>query len=175
MRRLVLAAALLSFAPIAPADADRAAGPVSAAITVIDSTGSIAARWLSDTTVLVNLSPDMVAPALIRPMLSADSRTASGQATWQAGGSVLFTSGDCSTGAYIYSHSGPGLRAATQVETPRGIVLYAGAIATPVTVTINSILYDNGCSAVSVQQNGLVAVDATLNLSTTYPPPLSVR
>ena len=65
--------------------------------------------------------------------------------------------------------------AATQVETPRGIVLYAGAVATPVTVTINSILYDSGCSAVTVRQNGLVAVDATLNLTATYPPPLSVR
>lgn len=175
MRPLVLAAALLSVGPSAPAGADGAAGPVSAAITVIDSTGRVAARWLSDTAVLVNLTPDVVAPALVRPILGADGRAASGLATWQAGGSVLFTSGDCSTGAYIYSHSSPGLRAAAQVETPRGIVLYAGAMATPVTVTINSILYDSGCSAVTVRQNGLVAVDATLNLTATYPPPLSVR
>ena len=130
MRPLVLAAALLSFGAMAPAGADGTAGPVSTAITVIDTTGSTAARWLSDTSVLVNLTPDIVAPALVRPILGADGRAASGLATWQAGGSVLFTSGDCSTGAYIYSHSGPGLRAATQVETPRGIVLYAGAVAT---------------------------------------------
>ena len=175
MRPLVLAAALLSVGPSVPAGADGGAGTVSTAISIIDSTGSVAARWLSDTAVLVNLTAEVVAPALIRPILGADGRAASGQATWQAGGSVLFESGDCSTGAYIHSHSGPGLRAATQVETPHGIVLYAGAIAAPVAVTINSILYDNGCSAVTVRQNGLVAVDATLNLTVTYPPPLSVR
>ena len=43
------------------------------------------------------------------------------------------------------------------------------------TVTVRSILYDNGCASVTVRQNGLVPVDATVNLTTTYPPPLSFR
>jgi hypothetical protein len=42
-------------------------------------------------------------------------------------------------------------------------------------VAVHSILYDTGCSPVTVQQNGLLPVLATINLSTTYPPPLSFQ
>jgi hypothetical protein len=117
----------------------------------------------------------VVAPARIRPVLGDDGRTASGLATWESGGSVLYTSSDCSTGAYIYSNSNAGYRAATQVETPSGVVLVVGAYGFASTVMVRSILYDNGCTSVSVRQNGLVPVDATVNLTTTYPPPLSFR
>src|SRR5437016_1282892 len=70
----------------------------------------------------------------------------------------------------LYSLPYAGVRAATQVQTPAGIVLYVGAIGTGTTVAVHSILYDTGCSPVTVQQNGLLPVLATINLSTTYPP-----
>jgi hypothetical protein len=88
---------------------------------------------------------------------------------------VLFSSSDCTTGAHIHSLPHAGLRATTQVQTPSGIILYVGAIGITTTVTINSILYDTGCSPVTVQQNGLLPVLATVNLSTTHPPPLSFQ
>ena len=109
------------------------------------------------------------------PDLRTRWTTASGLATWQAGGSVLFTSSDCTTGAHVYSSSHAGVRAATQVQTPAGIVLYVGAIGTATTVAVHSILYDTGCAPVTVQQNGLLPVLVTVNLSTAYPPPLSFQ
>jgi hypothetical protein len=67
------------------------------------------------------------------------------------------------------------VRATTQVQTPDGIMLYVGAVGAATTVTIRSILYDTGCAPVKVQQNGLLPVLATVNLSTAYPPPLSLQ
>ena len=152
-----------------------AAQPVPA-IVLVDSTGKVAARALTETHVLVTDPVSrVVAPAKIEPVQGEDGRTASGLATWESGGSVLYTSSDCSTGAYIYSNSNAGYRAATQVETPSGVVLVVGAYGFTSTVTVRSILYDNGCTSVSVRQNGLVPVDATVNLTTAYPPPLSFR
>jgi len=139
-------------------------------IVLLDSTGKVAARPLTDTMMLVAINESgVVAPAFIRPIYDADTRTNSGLATWQSGGSALFTSSDCTNGAYIHSLSTAGVRATTQVQTPSGIMLYVGAVA------VHSILYDNGCSPVTVQQNGLLPVEATLNLTTAYPPPLSFQ
>jgi len=145
------------------------------AIVLVDSTGKVAARPLNDTVMLIALGNEVVAPASIRPIYDADSRMASGLAVWQSGGSVLFTSSDCTTGAYIHGGSLAGARAAMQVQTPAGILLHVGAIGTGTTVEVRSILYDNGCSPVSIRENGLFPVLATLNLSTAYPPPLSFR
>jgi len=144
-------------------------------IVLVDASGSIAARPLNETIMLVTIGGSVIAPALIRPILDADGRAASGLATWQSGGSVLFTSADCSTGAHVYSSAPAGVRAATQVLTARGIVLFAGAIGPTVTEAIQSILYDNGCVSVAVRQNGLVPVVTSVNLTTTYRPPLSFQ
>ena len=149
--------------------------PSPDSIVLVDSTGKAAARPLNDAVVLISVTSGVAAPASIRPIYDADGRTASGLATWQSGGSVLFTSSDCSTGAHVYSLSHAGARAATQVQTSAGIVLYVGAIGTAITVAVRSILYDNGCSQVTVRQNGLLPVLATMNLSTAYPPPLSFQ
>jgi hypothetical protein len=142
-------------------------------IVLVDSTGNVVARPLSETIVLVTLSRDVVAPASIRPIYDPDGRAASGLATWQAGGSVLFTSPDCAAGAHVYSSPHAGMRATTQVQTLVGIVLYVGAVGPSTTVSVQSILYDTGCVPVVVRQNGLLPVLATLNLTTAYPPPLS--
>jgi hypothetical protein len=148
----------------------------AAPIVLLDSTGKIAARPLNDNLVLVTLSPaGVVAPAFIRPTLDEDGKAASGLAIWASGGSVLFASADCTTGAHVFSLGNAGVRATSQVETPAGIVLYVGAIGTTTTIAVRSILYGNGCRAVTVQQNGVVPVDATLNLTTAYPPPLSFK
>ena len=106
---------------------------------------------------LVTISSGVAAPALIRPIYDSDGRTASGLATWQAGGSVLFTSSDCTAGAHVYGSSYAGVRATTQVQTPAGIVLYVGAVGTASTVAIHSILYDTGCAPVTVQTKRLVS------------------
>lgn len=153
----------------------QSAGASPQAIVLVDSTGKVAARPLNDTIMLITVSPEVVAPAFIRSIYDADERTASGLATWASGGSVLFTSADCSTGAHIHTLTNAGLRSTSQVETPGGTTLYVGAIGTPVTAVIHSILYHTGCSAVTVRQNGLVPVDAAVNLTTTYPPPLSFQ
>jgi len=144
-------------------------------VVLVDSMGKVAARPLNDTIMLISVSSGVEAPALIRPIYDADGRTVSGLATWQAGGGVLFTSLDCTTGGYVYSLPHAGVRATTQVQTPAGIVLYVGAIGTGTTVAVHSILYDTGCSPVTVQQNGLLPVLLTVNLSTAYPPPLSFQ
>jgi hypothetical protein len=170
--RLALAVALT----VTGSAAAYAQAPASlgAPIVLVDSTGRAAGRPLNETLVLVAVG-GVTAPAAIRPVYGPDEKTASGSATWQSGGSVLFTSPDCSTGAHVFSSGRAGLRATTQVETPDGVVLYVGAIATPVTVSVRSILYGSGCSPVTVQQNGVVPVEATLNLTTTYRPPLSFQ
>jgi hypothetical protein len=144
-------------------------------IVLLDSTGAIAARALSETIMLVKLDNGIVAPALIRPAYEAGGRAMSGLAIWQSGGGVLFASSDCSLDAYVYSLPQPGVRAAAQVQTPAGIVLYVGAIGTASTVAVRSILYDTGCVQVSVRQDGLHPVVATLNLSAAYPAPLSLQ
>ena len=144
-------------------------------IMLVDSTGKASARPLNETIMLITVSSGVVAPAMIRPIDDTDGRTASGLATWQSSGSVLFTSFDCTTGAYVYSPPHAGVRAASQVQTPAGIVLYVGAIGSGTTVAIHSILYDTGCSPVTVQQSGLFPVLVTVNLSTVYPPPLSFQ
>jgi hypothetical protein len=144
-------------------------------VVLVDSSGNVAGRPLDDTLLVVTVASGVVAPALIRPIYDADGHTASGLATWQAGGSVLFTSSDCTAGAHVYGSTHAGVRAATQVETPAGIVLYAGAVGTASTVAVQSILYDTGCAAVTVRQNGLFPVVAVVNLSTAFPPPLSFQ
>ena len=88
---------------------------------------------------------------------------------------MLFTSGDCTTGAHVYSSSYAGARAATQVQTLAGTILYVGAIGLTTTVSVQSVLYDTGCASLKIQQNGLVPVVATINLTTAYPPPLSFQ
>jgi len=146
------------------------------AVVLVDSTGKFAARPLSDNIMLVAAQGgDVEAPALIRPIYDDTGREASGMATWQAGGSVLFTSPDCTTGAHVHSSPHAGVRATAQVETPAGVVLYVGIVGTSATAVIHSILYGNGCTPVTVQQGGLVAVEATVNLTLAFPPPLSFR
>jgi len=162
---------------VALAQSTNAAGasPWPHAIALVDSTGNVVARALSETIMLVTIDSGIVAPALVRPIYDVDGRTASGLATWQAGGSVLFTSSDCTVGAHVYSSPYAGVRASTQVQTPGGIMLYVGAVGAATTVAIRSILYETGCAPVTVQQNGLLPVLATVNLSTAYPPPLSLQ
>jgi hypothetical protein len=141
----------------------------------VDSTGKVAARPLNDTIMLVTLSGGVVAPALIRPIYDPDGRLASGLATWHSGGTVLFTSSDCTTGAHVYSLPHAGVRAAAQVQTLAGIILHVGAIGPATTVAIRSILYDTGCAPVTVRQSGLFPVVTSVNLASAYPPPLSFR
>ena len=124
---------------------------------------------------LVTIGSGVVAPASIRPIYGPDGREASGLATWQTGGGVLFTSPDCTTGAYVYSSSRAGVRATTQIQTRAGISLYVGAVGQATTVSVQSILYDTGCAPVVVKQNGLHPVEATVNLDVAYPPPLSFQ
>lgn len=167
-------------APIATAYAQTAAGSGMPAprtpIVLVDSTGKIAARPLNDTIMLVAVNGGSAgAPAFIRPIYDGAGHTASGLATWQSGGSVLFTSADCTGGAYIFSLANAGVRSTTQVETPAGIMLYIGAIGTTATAVIHSILYASGCSPVTVQQNGLIPVEATVNLTIAFPPPLTFQ
>ena len=144
-------------------------------IVLVDSTGKPAARPLNETIMLVSIGSAVVAPALIRPVYDADGHAGSAAATWQAGGSVLYTSPDCTAGPHVHSSPYAGVRASTQVQTPAGIMLYVGAVGPAVTMTIRSILYDTGCALVPIRQNGLVPVAATINLSAAYPPPLSFR
>jgi hypothetical protein len=145
------------------------------AVALIDSTGKVVGHALTETVVLVTLQRDVTAPASIRAVYDNDNRIASGLASWQSGGSVLFTSPDCTNGAYVHGGAIAGVRAATQVQTREGIVLFAGAIGMPTTVEVRSILYDTGCSPIAVRQSGLFPALATLNLSATYPSPLSFR
>src|SRR5271167_2852824 len=77
--------------------------PPPNSVVLVDSMGKVAARPLNDTIMLITVSSGVEAPALIRPIYDADGRTVSGLATWQAGGGVLFTSLDCTTGGYVYS------------------------------------------------------------------------
>ena len=144
-------------------------------IALVDSNGKVAARPLNETIMLVTLGSAVVAPAQIRAVYGPDGRAASGLATWHSGGSVLFTSPDCTTGAHVYSSSHAGVRASAQVQTAVGIVLFVGAIGPSITEAVQSILYDTGCARVDVRQNGLLPVVASVNLTTTYPPPLSFQ
>ena len=165
----------------------RMESPVLRALTLLDCRHREAlSRWwtrparsvakaLNETTVLVTIGRGVVAPASIRPIYGPDGREASGLATWQAGGSVLFTSPDCTTGAHVYGSSRAGVRATTQVQTRAGISLYVGAVGQATTVSVQSILYDTGCAPVVVRQNGLHPVEATVNLDVAYPPPLSFQ
>ncbi len=157
------------------ATATAAAPAVAQNSTVlVDSAGKTAGRTFADGVVLVtDPASHVVAPAAIRAIADEDGRAASGLATWQSGGGVLYTSADCTTGAHVYTGSSTGLRAAAQVQTLQGVVPYIGALGTPTTVTIRSMSYDSGCQAVTLRQNGLVLVDATVNLTTASPPPLS--
>jgi len=149
--------------------------PSSNPIVLVDSTGKAVARPLNETIMLVTISGGVAAPALIRPIYDSDGHTATGLATWQAGGSVLFTSSNCTAGAHVYGSSHAGVRATAQVQSPAGVVLYVGTVGTASTVAIHSILYDSGCAPVTVQQNGLFPVLAIVNLDAAYPPPLAFQ
>jgi len=171
-------AARIAIALIATAGASAAATglpPSPGPIVLVDSTGKTVARPLNETIVLVSLASGVAAPALIRPVYGADGRAASGVATWQSGGSVLFTSADCTTGAHVYASTHAGVRATAQVQTPAGINLHVGEVGPATTATIQSILYDTGCTQVAVRQNGLLPVVSSVNLSTAYPPPLAFQ
>ncbi|HEX9275113.1 MAG TPA: hypothetical protein VGA51_01790 [Casimicrobiaceae bacterium] len=174
--RFMAASAAVILIANAFASAQSAGAPASLnPIVLVDSTGNVAARPFNETIVLVDIGSGVAAPALIRPIYDPDGRTASGLATWQAGGSVLFTSRDCTAGAHVHGSPYAGVRATAQVQTPAGVVLYVGAVGTATTVVIQSILYDTGCAPVTVRQNGLHPVLATINLNTAYPPPLSFQ
>ena len=176
---IIAASVAVGFAAQGTACTQNAATPRSSprpnSVVLVDSLGKVAARPLNDTIMLITISSGVAAPALIRPIYDTDGCTASGLATWQARGGVLFTAPDCTAGGYVYSLPHAGVRATTQVQRPAGIVLYIGAIGTATAVAVGSILYDIGCSLVTVQQNGLFPVLATVNLSTAYPPPLSFQ
>lgn len=160
---------------VASAQSTGVMSPSLLPVVLVDSTGKAAAKPLNESIMLVAISSSVTAPASIRPIYGPDRRTASGWATWQAGGSVLFTSPDCTAGANVYSSSYAGVRATTQVQTLAGIILYVGAIGPATTVSVQSVLYDTGCAPLVIQQNGLVPVLATINLTTIYPPPLSFQ
>ena len=171
-------AAAIALAMAACGDAHAQGMPVAksaASIALVDSSGKVAARPLNETIMLVTVDGGVVAPAQIRAIYGPDGRAASGLATWHSGGSVLFASADCTTGAHVYSPTQAGVRGVAQVQTAAGIVLFVGAIGPSFTEAIQSILYDTGCVTVAVRQNGLVPVVTTVNLTTTYPPPLSLQ
>jgi hypothetical protein len=148
----------------------------SSGIALVDSAGSIAGRPLSEALVLVtDKASGVVAPATIRSIYDADGRTISGSATWQANSSVLFASSDCTTGAHVFGTTNPGVRASAQVQTASGVILYVGDNGATTTVNVRSILYGSGCTPVIIQQNGVVPVVLTINLTATHPPPLSFR
>lgn len=179
MKAMAVAVALvLGTAPSASTHAQPAVGSGGATprtpIALVDSTGKIAARPLTDNIMLVAVN-GVEAPAFIRPIYDDNGHAASGLATWQSGGSVLFTSPDCTTGGYVFSSTHAGVRAATQVETPAGVTLYVGAVGPTVTAVIHSILYSSGCMPVTVRQGGLIPVEATVDLTLAFPPPLSYR
>jgi hypothetical protein len=174
MRAWVVAASVAVAITASEAASAQGAG-MSRPVVLLDSTGKVAARPLNETLMLVTLGNGIVAPAAIRPIFGPDGRPASALATWQSGGSVLFTSTDCTAGAHVHGSQHAGVRAAAQVETPAGIVLYAGAEGPANTVTVRSILYETGCAPLTVEQNGLFPVLATVNLSAAYPPPLSFQ
>lgn len=144
-------------------------------VVLIDSKGKVAARPLNETLMLVTVGNAVVAPASIRPIYDNEGHAASALATWSAGGSVLFTSSECTSGAHVYASQHPGVRAVAQVRTPAGIMLYVGADGAATTVTIKSVLYETGCAPLTVRQGGLFPVQAIVNLSTEYPPPLSFQ
>jgi|SRR5215470_6639914 len=170
-----IVAALAASEPICAENTLVSGSPLPAhAIALVDSTGKVAAKPLSETIMLVALSDGGTAPALIRPIYGPDGRATSGLATWQSGGSVLFTAVGCAGDAFVYSSSYAGVRGSAQVQTAAGIVLYVGAVGMTTTAAVQSILYDTGCAQVSVRQNGVVPVVTTVNLSSTYPPPLSI-
>ena len=171
----ILAALFASEAVRAQSATATAPRPPAGTVVLMDSTGKIAARPLNETLMLVTVRNGVVAPASIRPIYALGGHAASALATWQAGGSVLFTSSNCTTGAHVYASSHPGVRAAAQVQTPAGTLLYVGADGTAATVAIESVLYETGCAPLTVRQSGLFPVIATINLSTAYPPPLSFQ
>ena len=176
MRPPVVAASI-AVALVANAAAGAAATGLSSPepVVLVDSTGKVVARPLNETLVLVAVGGGIAAPATIRAIYDADGRVTSGLATWHAGGSVLFTSPDCTAGAHVHSSPHAGVRATTQVQTAAGIMLYVGAVGAGGTAAIHSILYDTGCAPVTVQVNGLLPVVTFLNLSTAYPPPLTFQ
>ena len=144
-------------------------------VVLVDSTGKVAARPLNETIMLVTIGNGVAAPALIRPIYGPDERIASGLATWQSGGSVLFTSSDCTTGARCLQLAARG-RACGRAGSDSGrnrascrgdwTCDRGGDSLDPVR---------HGCAPVTVRQNGLFPVLATVNLDTAYPPPLSFR
>lgn len=158
------------------ASAQERGSAASPPVALWDSSGTIAGKAFTDMLVIVtDPASGVAAPASIAPVYGADQRTASGLATWQSGGSVLFTSPDCTSGPHVFSTPHAGLRATAQVRTRDGIVLHIGAVGSTRTVGVRSILYDTGCAGVIVEQNGLVPVDASINLTARHPPPLSFR
>jgi hypothetical protein len=175
MKVRVVAVAIAAVAAGAAGAQSAGVAGTPAPIVLVDSTGKAAARPLHETVVLVTIGSGVVAPALIRAIQDPDGRAMSALATWQSGGSVLFTSTDCTAGAHVHALSTPGVRASAQVRTPAGIVLHVGAVGTATTVAIRSILYDTGCTPVTIRQSGLFPVLATVNLDAAYPPPLSFQ
>src|SRR5437660_7449852 len=98
MKAMSVAVALaIGAAPGASAFAQAAPGTSQTPVVLVDATGKFAARPLSDTIMLVAVN-GIDAPALLRPIYDDAGREASGVATWQTGGSVLFTSPDCTSG-----------------------------------------------------------------------------
>ena len=170
---LCLAASAGKLVALGVPGATSSSGGGSAAL--VDSSGNVAARPLNESIMLVTLPDGVVAPAQIRPIYGTDGRTASGLATWNSGGSVLFTSADCTTGAHVHGPMHAGIRASAQVQTAAGIVLFVGAIGPGGGEAIRSILYETGCARVAIQQDGLIPVVTTINLTTTHPPPLSFQ
>ena len=83
--------------------------PSLSPIVLVDATGKAVAKALNETTVLVTIGRGVVAPAAIRSIHGPDGHEASGLAIWQAGGGVLFTSPDCTTGAHVYGSSRAGV------------------------------------------------------------------
>ena len=170
---IVAAGAVAAMAVIDVACAQSAG--ISHPVVLLDATGKVAARPLNETLMLVTVGNGIAAPASIRPIYGPDGRPASAWATWQSGGSVLFTSPDCTAGAHVHGSQYAGVRATAQVQTPAGIVLYVGADGSATTVAIGSVLYETGCAPLTIRQSGLFPVVATVNLTAAYPPPLSLQ
>jgi hypothetical protein len=174
MKPWIVAAGAIAAIAVTEVACAQSAG-MSQRVVLLDATGKVAARPLNETLMLVTVAGGIAAPASIRPIYGPDGRPASAWATWQSGGSVLFTSPDCTVGAHVYGSQYAGVRAAAQVQTPGGIVLYVGADGSATTVAIQSVLYETGCAPLTIRQSGLFPVVTSVNLSTAYPPPLSLQ
>jgi len=179
MRKALIAMAI-SLAVAAPT-AFAAGKPISTTpVVYVDATGNVAARLFGAGSGLLTLPGGAAVVVAVASVADANGSPVAGAATWAGGDAVLFTSANCTTGAFVYVYSlNPGTRASAQVATAGGVVLYIGAAAPGTSNPVfNSFLTSQGCATQSIAAGSVGSVwpvASALNLSVAYPPPLSVQ